>query len=135
MKNKNTLATILSILATGAVLAGCSNTQEVVGERKDDLDKQKDAQKATIEERTEALKQGVELETEANAKAIDMQKKELDLEKAKLDSAKSDLKKAADLSKKNLDKQAAEYKRTVEHNADVAKAEWNDYGRAKETTK
>ena len=129
MKLNNMLATMLSVVATGAVLAGCSNTQEVVGERKSDLHKQKEAQKATIEERTEALKQGVEQQTEANSKAIDLQKKELDLEKARLDSAKSDLKKTADLSKKNLDKQAAEYNRAVEHNADVAKAEWNDYGR------
>ncbi|MBK7841210.1 MAG: hypothetical protein IPJ49_26715 [Candidatus Obscuribacter sp.] len=83
MKLNNMLATMLSVVATGAVLAGCSNTQEVVGERKSDLDKQKDAQKATIEERTEALKQGVEQQTEANSKAIDLQKKELDLEKSK----------------------------------------------------
>ncbi len=135
MKSKNTVATMLSIMAAGAVLAGCSNTQAVVGERKSDLDKQKDAQKATIDDRTEALKQGVEQQTDANLKAIDIQKKELDLEKAKLDENKSDLKKTADLSKKNLDKQAAECKRAVEHNADVAKAEWNDYGRVKEATK
>jgi hypothetical protein len=125
----------LALALISLTTTACSQQSEQLSDREKDIDKQKEVQIKVVERTTDELKESVERQKEQNLQAIEVNKKQLDIEKANLDAQGKEVKESTSFAKDNLEKQAEESKRIVARNAQVAKDELKDMVRANTSNK
>lgn len=123
------LQRMLVLTACASTLVSCGQSQ--VSQLKEDVDKQKGLQKELVDRRTSELKEGVDLQVDQSLRALDAEKKQLDMEKVAVEGKKEDWRRHEDFTKKNLDKQAAASKKEIDRNADLLKAKIDARAKAK----
>lgn len=81
-----------------AAMAGCGSTVDnKVSENKADIDRQKDIQKTMVENHADSLKDNIDANAKAKINEVELQEKNLDVQKEALDDKKDEIKKVADL--------------------------------------
>lgn len=115
------IAGMLSLIAASSLLVGCGQASHEVAEQKKDVDKQKEIQKQLVDRRADEIKESIAQKTEVGIKALEANKKQLDLEKVALDSRKDALKQYENFAERDVDKQVVSIKKQIDRNADLAK--------------
>jgi hypothetical protein len=112
-------------------LSACSQQSREISERKHDIDQQVEAQKAMVDQRAAELKETVDSEKTQTVQALDADKRDLDAQKTIDENEKKDVNERAKFLKTNVDQQSAACKKVVNHNAELAKEQIDQYGRRK----
>ncbi len=121
--NKVNLTKGLTFLAICALMTGCSATQQRLSQQKGEIEDQKSAQKAVIDDRTKELKRSISILKKQEVNLLEAQKREPGADRKFLDFKKDLVEKNAEVAKANLDKESAACKTTVDKNAKLLEAE------------
>jgi hypothetical protein len=109
------------------VFAACSEQSHELSNRKQEIDKERDAQKQLIDRRANELKEDVQQRTEDSQRSLDADRKQIETQKGEIDNEKRGLQKRAEFLKKDLDQQAQTCKKQVDLNADSAKHRLDEF--------
>jgi hypothetical protein len=123
MKNINTVLTVVGI---AALMTGCSAESQRISQEKSEVNAEKTAQKALLDDRTNELKRNIDLGFKRSEIQIDDAKRQPGANQTTLDAQKDTLKKNAETAKANLDEQNKECKKTVDNNAKTLEAQLDD---------
>jgi hypothetical protein len=120
MKN---ISTVLAVMGIAALMTGCSAESQRISQEKSEVNAEKVAQKALIDDRTSELKRNIDLGIKRAEIQIDDAKRQPGADQMALDAQKDNLKKNAETAKASLDQQNTECKKTVDSNVKTLEAQ------------